>query len=409
MNAKRRTGFDHLNVARRECEEKGVPFSRKLPGLAPATAILRAMATTRVKIFGAGSAGNHLANACRSMNFDVVVCDVDDKALGRMFKDIYPNRYGRWDPAIQLFTNDKAPKGGFDYIFVATPPEHQMALAMEALAEKPRAILVEKTPCPPHMELAHEVFESARSSGIRAFAGYDHLVWRAQEMAEEQVTGRAIGDVLTVDVEFREHWKPVLDAHPWWTGPGDAWLGHWERGGGASGEHSSALNLWQHWAHMLGKGRVAEVEAMVTYVNDARSHYDSILTMNLRSEKGLQGRVVQDVITRPARKVANIQGTEGRIEWVANLTASGDAVYLYRPGMPDKITPVHKKRPEDFIAVVRHVWATVKDNKPSVLDLQRGLDTALVLAAAHESEARKARVRIDWTVGYTPEAIVTCG
>jgi predicted dehydrogenase len=118
---------------------------------------------------------------------------------------------------------------------------------------------------------------------------------------------------------------------------------------------------------------------------------------------------VQDVVTRPAKKQANIQGTEGRIEWVANHTASGDAVFMYRPGMPDKITPVHKKRPEDFIAEVRHIWATVKDNKPSPIDLQRGLDTALVLAAAHESEARKARVRIDWTVGYTPEAIVSCG
>ncbi|MEK7469505.1 MAG: Gfo/Idh/MocA family oxidoreductase [Planctomycetota bacterium] len=367
------------------------------------------MATPRVKVFGAGSAGNHLAHASRSMNFDVVVCDVDEKALSRMSKDLYQNRYGRWDPAIQLFTNDKAPKGGFDYILIATPPENQMALAMEALEEKPKAILVEKMACPPHMELAHEVFEAAKAAGVRAFAGYDHVVWRAQELAEEQVSGRAVGDVLTVDVEFREHWKPVLDAHPWWTGPGDAWLGHWERGGGAGGEHSSALNLWQHWAHVLGKGRVSEVEAMVTYVKDGKAHYDSIMTMNLRSEKGLQGRVVQDVVTRPAKKQVNVQGTEGRIEMVANHSASGDAVFLYRPGMPDKITPVHKKRPEDFIAEVRHIWSTVKDNKPSAIDLQRGLDTALVIAAAHESEARKTRVKIDWTVGYTPEAIVSCG
>jgi predicted dehydrogenase len=367
------------------------------------------MATTRVKIVGAGSAGNHLANACRGMGFDVVVCDIDEKALARMPKEIYPNRYGRWDPAIQLFPNDKAPKGGFDYIFVATPPEFQMGLAMEALEENPKAILVEKTPCPPHMELAHELLEAAKAKGIRAYAGYDHVVWSSQEKAEELVMGKAIGDVLTIDVEFRESWKPTLDAHPWWAGPADAWLGHWERGGGASGEHSSALNLWQHWAHVLGKGRVSEVEAFVTYVKDGKAYYDSSVSINLRTEKGFAGRVMQDVVTRPAKKFANIQGTEGRIEWVANHSASGDMVYIYRPGMPEKLTPVHKKRPEDFIAEVRHVWSTMKDNKPSAIDLQRGLDTALVMAAAHESEARKTRVKIDWTVGYTPEAIVSCG
>lgn len=366
------------------------------------------MANTRVKIFGAGSIGNHLSNACRALGMDVVVTDIDEKALSRMQKEIYPNRYGRWDPAIQLFTNDKAPKGGFDYIFVGTPPEHHMSLAMEALEEGPKAILVEKPACPPHMELAHEVFEAAAAKGIRAFVGYDHVVGRAQEAAEEMVNGRMIGDVVALDVEFREQWKGIFDAHPWLTGPQDTYLGYWERGGGASGEHSHALNLWQHWAQILGKGRVAEVEAMVTYVKDGKAHYDSITTWHLRTEKGFQGRVVQDVLTRPSKKWACIQGTEGRVEWVANHSSSGDAVFLLRPGMPDKITPVHKKRADDFISEVRHVWSAVKDNKPSPIDLSRGLDTALVVAAAHESEQRKCRVRIDWSVGYTPEAIVSC-
>lgn len=364
---------------------------------------------TRVKIHGAGSSGNHLANACRSLGFDVVMVDVDEKALGRTQKDIYPNRYGRWDPAIQLVTADKAPKGGFDYIFVATPPDQHLPLALEALEEGPKAILVEKPACPPHMELAHEVFEGAKAKGIRAFTCYDHVVGRAHETAQELVIGRSVGDVLTVDVEWREHWKPVFDEHPWWTGPQDSTLGSWERGGGASGEQSFALNLWQHWAHVLDKGRVSEVEAMVTYRKEGRAQYDTMTAWSLRTDKGFQGRVVQDVFTRPARKIATVQGTEGRVDMVANHSSSGDAVFLNRPGAPDKITPVHKKRPEDFIAVVRHIWSCMKDDKPSPIDLERGLDTAMVIAAAHESESRRTRVRIDWSVGYTPEAIVSCG
>ena len=56
----------------------------------------------RVKIYGAGSIGNHLAHACRQLGWDVVVCDVSQSALERMKSEIYPARYGAWDAAIQL-------------------------------------------------------------------------------------------------------------------------------------------------------------------------------------------------------------------------------------------------------------------------------------------------------------------
>ena len=32
---------------------------------------------TKVKIYGAGSIGNHLAYACRSKGWDVTLCDID--------------------------------------------------------------------------------------------------------------------------------------------------------------------------------------------------------------------------------------------------------------------------------------------------------------------------------------------
>ena len=36
-----------------------------------------------VKIFGAGSIGNHLAHASRSLGWNVTICDVDQAALDR--------------------------------------------------------------------------------------------------------------------------------------------------------------------------------------------------------------------------------------------------------------------------------------------------------------------------------------
>ena len=46
-----------------------------------------------VKVYGAGSIGNHLAHASRSLNWNVDVVDIDEDALVRMKENIYPMRY----------------------------------------------------------------------------------------------------------------------------------------------------------------------------------------------------------------------------------------------------------------------------------------------------------------------------
>jgi hypothetical protein len=54
-------------------------------------------------MYGAGSSGNHLANASRVLGWDVTVCDVDEVPLNRKKNEIYPGRYGKWDEGINLF------------------------------------------------------------------------------------------------------------------------------------------------------------------------------------------------------------------------------------------------------------------------------------------------------------------
>ena len=111
---------------------------------------------------------------------------------------------------------------------------------------------------------------------MAVFVGYDHAVGRATGLALSQAAG--IGPVTTLDVEFREHWGGIFAAHPWLAGPWDSYLGHWRRGGGASGEHSHAANLWQSFAHAIGAGRVVEVQARLDMVKDERVEYDVLNT-----------------------------------------------------------------------------------------------------------------------------------
>ena len=236
-----------------------------------------------IKIYGAGSIGNHLAHAASSLNWMVDVYDVDKEALGRMKNDIFPNRYGQWNDNIRLFTSAELQKIYYDYIFIGTPPDVHMKLLLEAINENPKAILVEKPLCvPSNIEI--ETLSKIENTNIPIFVGYDHVVSKASETITKLLLNNEIGNILTIDVEFRENWKGIFRAHPWLSGPSDTYLGFWERGGGASGEHSHALNLWQYFARISKIGKIEKIQGMLDYVNDSQTKYDRLCLINLKTD-----------------------------------------------------------------------------------------------------------------------------
>jgi predicted dehydrogenase len=361
----------------------------------------------KVKVIGAGSIGNHLSHAARALGWAVDLCDIDEQALERTRDQIYPSRYGRWDESIRLFDCSSAPTGGYDLIFIGTPPDSHVDLALNAVAERPRGILVEKPFCTPDLRGAQGLLDAAQASGVAVFTGYDHVVGEAVEAMGRVVDSGTLGEVQTLDVEFREFWGGIFAAHPWLDGPADTYIGFWRRGGGASGEHSHALNLWQHLAHTTGAGRVTQVQAMMDFVKTDQIDYDKLCIANLVTENGLTGRVVQDVITRPPRKWARIQGFDGSAEWHCGYQRDMDAVFVN--GSDNKPTEhlFKKTRPDDFVHELRHI-ETMLENDPthSPISIERGLDTMLVLAAAHKSVAEHRTVVIDHSRGYTDAALI---
>jgi predicted dehydrogenase len=348
----------------------------------------------KVKIYGAGSIGNHLANAARHRNMDVVICDVSEEALERTRTDLYPGRYGKWDDAIKLCTNDNAPRGDFDLICIGTPPEYHLPLALDALDETPKALQIEKPLCQPFAPELSELEQKAKDTPV--FIGYDHVIGKAAQRAETLLLDGAIGDVITFDAEFREHWAGIFKAHHWLAGPADSYLGYWKKGGGASGEHSHALNIWQHFSHVLGQGRAKKVFAKLDMVNDGPAEYDRICFMELETEGGMHGRVVQDVVTLPTKKHMLFVGTKGKLEWVANYNATGDALLLHRPDQDVLIEAIPKTRPEDFIQEIDHINNCMETGAESPISLRRGMDTMQVLHAAHESHKTGKTVSVSY-------------
>ncbi len=342
----------------------------------------------KVKIIGAGSIGNHLAQAARRMGWSVCVVDADPKALARMKNDIYPSRYGAWDSEIKLYTPDKAPVGGFDLICIGTPPHVRMNIALEMLAEKPKILQLEKPLCGPfdkNLKKFAALYRTQKKTA--AIVGYDHAVAKSIQRVAALLKEKTISAPVTIDVEFREHWEGVFKAHPWLKGPHDSYLGYWERGGGASGEHSHALHLWQYLARIAGLGAWKKQTATLMMERKGKAEYDSIASFSFITDTGKFGRVIQDVVTKPTRKWARIQGEKGFIEWLCNGHATGDVVRF--AGADGAVTEeiFAKKRPDDFYEEMLHINDLLSGKiKPtnSPLSFESGLAVMQVLAKAHK-------------------------
>lgn len=346
----------------------------------------------KVKVIGAGSIGNHLTQAARRMGWDVTVVDQDPKALERMRTDIYPTRYGSWDEEIAQYVAGEEPKGIYDIIMIGTPPHVRMKIALEALKEKPRLVFLEK-PLSFPFDSNLKKFQQAlkRQKKTIALVGYDHAVAQSIERVVELLAKKTIGEPLTIDVEFREHWQGIFKAHPWLSGPQDSYLGYWKKGGGASGEHSHALHLWQYLARAAGIGSWKKVGSLLKVEKKGKTEYDSLAAFSFETEKGKTGRVIQDVVTLPTRKWARIQGESGFIEWVCNGHPSGDIVRFGDGEGSVKEEIFEKKRPDDFYAEMLHI-KDVLDRKVkavnSPLSFESGVAVMRVLEVAWKSKGK---------------------
>src|SRR6185503_18285060 len=118
-----------------------------------------------------------------------------------------------WDEAIELRLSSEAPTGGFDLICIGTPPEFHVPLALAALGEKPAALQIEKPLCGPDMRQADSLAAQIPASPTKIFVGYDHVVGKAARRLTELLGDRVIGEVKTIDVEFREFWGGIFKAH----------------------------------------------------------------------------------------------------------------------------------------------------------------------------------------------------
>ena len=353
------------------------------------------MSKIRVKIIGAGSIGNHLAHACRNRDWDVLVVDSSSDALVRMVRETYPTRYGAWDDKIMVSKPENVPTDWkSDVIFIGTPPDTHMALALKAIEERPRVLVIEKPLCAPTTQNffmlgqlfnLHEKF--AKKTMI--LVGYNHLVTSAVQQLASQIRKNT---VKMISVRWQESWKGIFAAHPWLKGPSDSYLGFTDRGGGASGEHSHGLNLCQYLAHVAGWGRVVQVRSDFSF--NQGCVYDVAAGFRLDTESGGICDVFQDVTTEPAIKEAHVQTLQlGQLTWRYRGDAQHDTVICHDAGGKYSMPMT---RPDDFKYEVAHIADLLSGEAKyaeSPLHINRGIETMQVLYYARKSSEARGKAK----------------
>ncbi len=346
-----------------------------------------------IKVYGAGSIGNHLTNAAVELGYKVTVVDIDETALERMKNDIYPNRYGKWNDDIDLFLLGKEPRLKYDLVCIGTPPSSHIDILLSLISDHSGPILVEKPLCQPTKSVLSKLQGLSKSDMNRIFVGYNHVVSKASKLVEKLIK-TDLGTVLSIDVEFREHWGGIFAAHHWLSGPEDSYLCNISEGGGSSGEHSHALNLWQHFSRISGKGEISKVFSQFNIVDKDNMKYDDKVYFVVETEKGFKGSITQDVITYPSRKTIKIQGSNLFLEWICNFNQNNDLVKTTSIKNIKKEYLIKKSRPDDFIIELRHILDKSVSPNLSPINLRHGIKTMEVLIASIKSNTLDNSIKI---------------
>ena len=359
-----------------------------------------------VKIYGAGSIGNHYAYAFRKRFWNVKVFDTDDKALMRMKNLLYPSRYGKWDPKIELLKKDD--DYYYDLILIGTPPDTHLKIANKILKNCPPKVLhIEKPFCTPDLKNLDQFIKYVKKTKTKVICGYNHTLTKNTKFAEKSLKKKPIGKILTITSYNREYWKTIFDAHPWIKGVSDSYLGFTKRGGGSLNEHSHAINIWQHFANFLSLGKIEKVNANLNFVKKGKAYHDNLSILNVKTDKGFLGNIIQDVITWPSQKLLRIEGDKGFLEWHTNYSKNCDAVII-GTRKKEKIYKFRKVRPDDFegqVDVIQKLLSNKKLEKLTI-SLNETLITTLVIAAAIKSNKTNREIKINYKKGLNSKSLM---
>ena len=316
----------------------------------------------KIKIYGAGSIGNHYAYSYSKAGCEVTIFDIDKNALKRTKNLIYPQRYGKWNKKIKLI--DKDDNKFYDIILIGTPPSSHLKISNNIIKRNSCKLLhIEKPLSTPSLKEINFFKKISKTSKVKLICGYNLIFTRAIMEAKKILSKKILGKIISINVYNMEHWGGIFNAHPWLNGPKDSYLGFTSKGGGSLCEHSHGLNLSINFINFMRLGKIKKISSRNFFKINKDINYDFSNFINFKTASGAICHVVQDVISNPPIKKISIQGSKSSMEVFQNFDKNHDAIKIYKGGT--KILKFKKKRPDDFKGQTKFALKEIKNKKRS--------------------------------------------
>lgn len=297
----------------------------------------------KVLILGAGSIGNHYANASSELKLKTSVFDINIEALKRMKEEIFPARYGSWNQNIELLQDIPKNIDNETLVILGTPPDVRKSLIHDCVNKGAEHILIEKPLSSPGEDLSF--INEILNQNISLYSGYNHPCSKAYASFKKLFDSQTINpnDIEEINVNWLESWDGPLSAHFWMNSVFDSYLGYSEKGGGAMSEHSHGLNMGITFA----KDMNIDFEFESVHLKwDHSNSYDELFRCKLLNAMQKRMTIVQDAVTAPAIKKLEVVGKDFTAS--VEFSSSKDLICILQNNKEQK-TEFIKSRAEDFI------------------------------------------------------------
>jgi predicted dehydrogenase len=335
----------------------------------------------KVLIFGSGSIGNHLANACRKIKFSVFVTDISPIALLRMKNEIYPTRYSKWDNKIQLvdYTEVFKLKKKFDLILIGTPPATHCSLMKKILDNLTFEKLMIEKPFTTYNNRFNEK-KLKLLTKKKIFVGYNHSISKAFLYYRNLIKKIKKKDIKIIYVNWREGWKGILNAHFWNKDEFSSYLGNFSQGGGCIHEHSHGIHLIICLSEILNftiPNKMVKFKFFDNKNKNKNIYYDNYINVNWKN-KDFSISYVSDLISEPANKSICIYTKRTKFELIFNYKKNYDLIKsMNLKSNLTKLKYFKKRRSTDFISEIKHIINTNSKQKykNSFINFEKAMET----------------------------------
>jgi predicted dehydrogenase len=333
-----------------------------------------------ILIFGCGSIGNHMSNACVTLGWKVFITDNNPNALIRMKKLIYPLRYKKWSNKITQvsYKNVFSSKQKFDLIIIGTPPSTHYQILKNC--EKNfifKKILIEK---PISNFEDNKIYNLSKNKKKWIFCGYNHSVNPSMSYFFKKLK-TIISKVKAVNINWKEGWEGILGAHPWLKNEFSSYLGNYKKGGGSIQEHSHGIHALVCILNFFKIKKFNFSKKVVFFKKNNKKNIKYDYYAGFFAEiKKILFKYETDLITYPPEKNIYIKLDSGYLKWICNYKNNRDAV-IFKNKTQYIVKFFKKKRSTEFINELNYVdnISSLKQYKNSKINLEKALKTFKII------------------------------